>query len=128
VLCMQCWRRCRTRRACAPCCRFFDVFARGLMNKPKLLYVRYAELCGLMLRNAAKARDATGYDANDAIALLVPSVLRELDNAHDKRGKAKNDRGMSRFLESLQAIAVNYPPIVDDGLLSKVRCCSVTTE
>ena len=101
--------------------KFFGMFAKGLLLKPKLLYVRYAELCGLMLKHAAIERAASNrITANDAIVLLLPAVVTNLQAALVRKPAAKNERGTGRFLDCLQILALHYPPIVDSQFFSKV--------
>jgi hypothetical protein len=98
------------------------MFAKGLTLKPKLLYARYAELCGLMLKHAVQDRAVAGRPSDkDAIALLLPSVVTNIQAAYAKRGSSmKDERGTIRFLDCLQIIALHYPLVVDTQLLSWV--------
>ncbi len=99
------------------------MFSKGLLLKPKVLYARYAELCGLMLKHAETVRMSTGRSSpHDAISLLLPTVLTNLQLAYTKKGAAINDRGLVRFLDTLQIVALHFPAIVDLPLLSKVCC------
>ena len=44
--------------------KFFDMIAKGLLVKPKLLYSRYGDLCGYMLSSAADAAAVPGMSAS----------------------------------------------------------------
>ena len=57
---------------------------------------------------------------DDAITLLLPAVLRNLDLAFDKKGAMKNERSCARFLECLYTIAAKYPAVVTRSLMLKV--------
>ena len=83
-----------------------------------------------MLAAAKESRTGRGRDSDsDAIALLLPGVLKNIELAFEKKGALKAERSSARFLECLQSVANYYPAAVSGSLMMKVRVvipCALT--